>query len=155
MGNVIEKITDIMPTLSKGQKRLASFILTDYDRAAFMTAAKLGEVCNVSESTAVRFAKELGYKGFPEFQADLSQVVRNKLDSIDRIEIDTTTLKQSQVMEAVMKADIEKIRLTMESMDNIYFDTAVDILNEAKTIYVVGVRSGNCRFSSFLSGHNL
>lgn len=139
--NLLEKITEIMPKLSKGQKKLAQYILANYDKAAFLTAAKLGKEVGVSESTAVRFASMLGFSGFPEFQEALQAVVRNRLNSIEKIEIAAGNMEQSKVLEYVLTADAEKIKLTLDNMEQAAFELAVDMINEAKNVYIVGVRS--------------
>lgn len=136
--------------MSKGQKLLASYISDNYDKAVFLTAAKLGRVVGVSESTVVRFAIMLGYKGYPEFQKALEEMVRNKLNSLQRMEVTYGRIKQSDILESVLSSDIEKIKHTMEHLDNRAFNLAVDMILKAKTIYVVGIRS--CEpLASFLS----
>lgn len=139
--NLLEKITRLMPAFSKGQKKLAAYILENYDTAAFLTAAKLGREAGVSESTAVRFAGMLGYEGYPEFQEAMGAVVRRRLDSIEKIEIASGDMEQSKVLRSVLSADAEKIKLTMENMDPAAFELAVDMLDGARHIYVIGVRS--------------
>ena len=67
------------PRLSKGQKLIAEYILKYYDKAAFMTAAKLGDSVGVSESTVVRFAIELGFSGYTKLQKSLQELIKNKL----------------------------------------------------------------------------
>ena len=131
--------------MSKGQKRLADYVSKNYDKAVFLTAAKLGEVVGVSESTVVRFATQLGYKGYPGFQKALEELVRNKLNSIQRMEVTYGRISQSEIIEAVLHSDIEKIKLTLEA-----FDLAIDTLLNAKRVYVIGIRS--CApLASFLS----
>lgn len=127
--------------MSKGQKLLASYISDNYDKAVFLTAAKLGKVVGVSESTVVRFATMLGYKGYPEFQKALEELVRNKLNSLQRMEVTYGRIKQSDILESVLSSDIEKIKHTMEHLDNRAFNLAVEMILSAKTIYVVGIRS--------------
>ena len=96
------RINDAYSKLSKGQKRLATYITDNYDKAVFLTAAKLGEVVGVSESTVVRFATHLGYKGYPEFQSALEELVRNKLNSIQRMEVTYGRISQSKILETVL-----------------------------------------------------
>lgn len=127
--------------LSKGQKRIVEYLEAHYDKAAFLTAAKLGEAACVSESTVVRFATVLGYEGYPQFQQALEEYVRHKLNSIQRIEITSDMMQESGVLESVLMADAEKIKMTMETIDRKAFEQAVDTLLEAKTIYVAGIRS--------------
>ena len=99
--------------MSKGQKRLADYVTENYDKAVFLTAARLGEVVGVSESTVVRFATQLGYKGYPGFQKALEELVRNKLNSIQRMEVTYGRISQSEILETVLQSDIEKIKLTL------------------------------------------
>ncbi|XCP83885.1 MurR/RpiR family transcriptional regulator [Roseburia hominis] len=127
--------------LSKGQKRLSDYIRGNYDKAAFLTAAKMGEAVGVSESTVVRFASQLGYKGYPEFQKALGELVRTKLNSIQRMEVTYGRIAQSEILATVLQSDIEKIKLTMESIDQQAFELAVDTLLGARKIYVIGIRS--------------
>lgn len=127
--------------LSKGQKRIAAYLEAHYDKAAFLTAAKLGDAVGVSESTVVRFAISLGYTGYPQFQQALEEYVRHKLNSIQRIEITSDIMQESGVLTTVLLSDADKIRTTMETIDRKAFEQAVDTLLEAKTIYVVGIRS--------------
>ena len=138
---VVEKIKNKYDKLSKGQKLLADYIISNYDKAAFLTAAKLGALVGVSESTVVRFAMNLGYQGYPEFQRALEEMVRNKLNSIQRMEVAYGRISQSQILSSVLQADADKIKLTLENIDENAFETAIDILLNAKHIYVLGIRS--------------
>ena len=135
------RINEVYGKLSKGHKLLAAYITDNYDRAAFLTASKLGEAVGVSESTVVRFATHLGYKGYPEFQDALQDQVRGKLDSMQRMEVTYGRIGQSKILEAVLKGDEEKIHSTLEKMDQNAFELAVDAILQAKNIYVIGLRS--------------
>ena len=104
--------------MSKGQKRLADYVTENYDKAVFLTAARLGEVVGVSESTVVRFATQLGYKGYPGFQKALEELVRNKLNSIQRMEVTYGRISQSEILETVLQSDIEKIKLTLAGIED-------------------------------------
>jgi len=115
--------------------------LKNYDKAVFLTAAKLGKVVGVSESTVVRFATQLGYQGYPGFQKALEELVRNKLNSIQRMEVTYGRISQSEILASVLQSDIEKIKLTLANMDQNAFELAVDTILNAKRIYVVGIRS--------------
>ena len=144
MGNTNEltnRINEAYSGLSKGQKILAAYITDNYDKAVFLTAAKLGEVVGVSESTVVRFATHLGYKGYPEFQKALEEMVRNKLNSIQRMEVTYGRISQSEILQTVLQADMEKIKNTMENLDENAFEMAVDTILSARKIYIVGIRS--------------
>lgn len=135
------RINRLYPTMSKGQKRLADYLSEKYEKAAFMTAAQLGEKARVSESTAVRFAMFLGYKGFPELHQALGQMVKNRLSAVQRMEVAYGHIPQEKILDTVLASDAEKIRLTMEHMDREAFRQAVDTILGAKTIYVMGLRS--------------
>lgn len=139
--NLLSRMNTQYHKFSKGQKKLVSYITDNYDKAAFFTAAKLGETVGVSESTVVRFAIYLGYKGYPEFQKALEELVRNKLNSIQRMEVTYGRVPQSEILDTVLRADIEKIKLTMENIDHNAFELAVETILEAKSIYIVGIRS--------------
>ena len=134
--HLLGRINHQYHSFSKGQKKLASYILENYDKAAFLTAAKLGETVGVSESTVVRFAIHLGYKGYPEFQKALEELVRNKLNSIQRMEVTYGKVPQSEILDTVLHSDIDKIKLTLEA-----FELAIELLLSARNIYVVGIRS--------------
>ncbi len=135
------RINRLYGKMSKGQKRLADYITDHYDKAAFMTAAELGTMADVSESTTVRFATLLGYSGFPEFHQNLEELVRNRLNSIQRMEVTYGHIPQEKIFDTVLNSDAEKIKLTLEHADKHAFQLAVDTILEAKTIYVVGIRS--------------
>jgi DNA-binding MurR/RpiR family transcriptional regulator len=137
-------------TLSKGQKKIADYVLKNYEKAAFLTASQLGGKTGVSESTVVRFAAELGYSGYPQFQRKLADMVQEKIHSIERIEIAGGNLPREQILDNVMKADSDKIMLTLDSIDRHSFDVAVNTILEAKHVYVVGLRNCSC-LASFLA----
>ena len=128
-------------SMSKGQKLLANYITDNYDKAVFLTAAKLGDIVGVSESTVVRFAMCLGYKGYPDFQKALEEMVRNKLNTVQRMEVTYGRLSQTNVVQAVLTSDAEKIKETIENLDQAAFQSAVDTILAARKIYVVGIRS--------------
>ena len=139
--DILSVIQNSMPTFSKGQRVIARFILESYDKAAFMTASKLGKTVNVSESTVVRFAAELGYDGYPSMQKALQEMIRNKLTSIQRIEVANDRIGNQDILSMVMQSDIEKIRMTLEETDRASFRQAVDAILSAHRIYILGVRS--------------
>lgn len=146
--DVLHTIQESMPGFSKGQKRIAGYILSDYDKAAFMTASRLGRLTGVSESTVVRFAASLGYDGYPAMQRALQEMVRSKLTSIQRIRTSNDRLFSSDVVTSVLQMDMEKIRIAIEEVDRAAFTAVVDKMMEANHIYILGVRS-----SSFLAGY--
>ena len=147
---LLKMIDERYHKFSKGQKKLADFIREDYDKAAFLTAAKMGGEVGVSESTVVRFATALGYDGYPEFQKALGELVRMKLNSIQRMEVTYGRISQGEILTSVLHSDIEKIKLTMEAIDHEAFEMAVDTILKAKRIYVIGIRSCS-PLASFLS----
>lgn len=139
--DILATIQENMPSFSKGQKLIANYILTSYDKAAFMTASKLGRMVNVSESTVVRFAAELGFDGYPSMQKSLQEMIRNKLTSIQRIEVAKDRIGNHDIMSMVMQSDIEKIRMTLEDTDRTSFNEAVQRIAEADRIFILGIRS--------------
>ncbi len=144
MGNTNEltnRINERYSTMSKGQKLLATYITDNYDKAVFLTAARLGEVVGVSESTVVRFAAQLGYKGYPQFQRALEEMVRDKLDGVQRVEVTYGRISRSKVLESVLTSDMERIRGTLEKLDQNVFELAVETILSARRIYIVGIRS--------------
>ena len=140
----------MMNGFSKGQKRIALYIEEHYDKAAFMTASKLGETVGVSESTVVRFATELGYDGYPKLQKAMQEMIRNKLTSVQRIEVTSGRIGDGNVLDSVLNQDIEKIRRTIEETSHEDFLRAVDEICAAKRIYIFGVRSTGA-IASFLA----
>lgn len=139
--DIITRINEHYGKMSKGQRAIAAFIYDHYAEAVFMTAAKLGDTVGVSESTVVRFASSIGYNGYPEFQRDLEEWVQNKINSVQRIGAKYGRSSQSEILTSVLNADIEKIEDTIENLDSVAFETAVDIILEAKNIYIMGIRS--------------
>lgn len=139
--DILAIIHSQMETLSKGQRRIAEYIAGSYDKAAFMTANKLGKMVNVSESTVVRFAVELGFDGYPSMQKALQEVVRNKLTSVQRIGVTNDRFGSQDYVSMVLQSDMESIRITSEALDRKVLEAAVSAIVEAKNIYIVGVRS--------------
>lgn len=129
------------PRLSKGQKLIAEYILKHYDKAAFMTAAKLGQTVSVSESTVVRFANELGFSGYPKLQKALQEMIKTKLTSVQRIELSSDYMSEENVLKGVLKADMDNIRATLEKINDSTFENVVNSLFGASRIYIVGYRS--------------
>lgn len=149
MNDLITKIQSELPGFSKGQKQIARFILEHYDKAAFMTASRLGVTVGVSESTVVRFATELGYDGYPHLQRALQEMIRNKLTSVQRREVAGDRMGGRDVLQTVLHADTDMIRVTLDEIDRDAFQGAVDALMGAKRIYILGVRSSSA-LASFL-----
>ncbi len=138
---LIDRMNELFPKMSKGQKKITNYILSNFDKAVFMTAASLGEAVSVSESTVVRYASLLGYDGYPKFQKSLEELVSEKLSSIERIEIKNKDLSKQDILKNVLTADAEKIKLTLDSIDKASFELALNILDNSKKIYICGIRS--------------
>lgn len=128
-------------SFSKGQKHIADFILKKYDKAAYITAAKLGSIVGVSESTVVRFATELGFDGYPSFQAALRDIIKTKLTAVQRMEIASDRTDEHHILEAVLQSDMDNLKKTLEDSDSSVFQNAVQAILKAKKIYILGVRS--------------
>ena len=141
--DLLRAIENKMPTFSKGQRLIASYILEHYDKAAYLTASKMGAIVGVSESTVVRFAIELGYDGYPDFQHSLREIIRNRLTSFQRIEVTNNLIGEGNVLDKVLMSDAEKIRRTMEEIDHASFEAAIDRIVTANHIYIIGVRSSS------------
>ena len=141
--SLMQRIERLLPKLSKGQKLIAKYIQTEYGKAAFMTAAKLGETVGVSESTVVRFATELGYSGYPKMQQAMQEMIRDKLTSFQRIEVSQARIGGGSVIEHVLSSDIDNIKQTIEEISQDDFDKAVRAISNAKTIYIYGLRSSS------------
>ena len=139
--DILTTIHNQMNSFSKGQKRIANYIEASYDKAAFMTASKLGKMVSVSESTVVRFAVDLGFDGYPSMQKALQEMVRNKLTSVQRIEVANDRFGNHDVVSMVLQSDLESIRMTNEALNRAALERAVDAIVHAKNIYIVGVRS--------------
>lgn len=132
-----------MPTFSKGQKQIARFIIDHYDKAAYMTASKMGAEVGISESTVVRFVMELGYEGYAEFQKSLQEIIRTKLTAFQRVEVTNSRMGDGDILKNVLMSDIDKIRRTLEYIDPVSFNNAVDRIVTARNIYIIGVRSSS------------
>ena len=143
MQDLLKSIDEAMPSLSKGQKRIAQFIENHYDKAAYMTASALGEESGVSESTVVRFALELGFNGYPDLQHSIQETVRMRLTSLQRIEVANKRLAGASILDSVLQSDAEKIKFTQERIDRAAFDRAVEAILSARSIYIIGMRSSS------------
>ena len=148
--DLLKRIETALPKLSKGHKLVASFILEHYDKAAYMTAAKLGMEVGISESTVVRFADELGFEGYPELQHSLREIVRNKLTTLQRIEITNDRIGNNDILGKVVNSDMEKIRRTLDKINPDHFNSAVDAIVSAENIYILGMRSSSS-LATFMS----
>jgi DNA-binding MurR/RpiR family transcriptional regulator len=139
--NLLQIMSDRMPEFSKGQRMIAQYILDHYDRAAFMTASKLGAVVQVSESTVVRFADELGFAGYPDMQRALQELAKTQLTAAQRMAVAGSLWDKETILDKVLLADADKIRHTLEGLDRAAFSGAVERIVSAKNIYILGVRS--------------
>ena len=139
--DLMKLIQERFSKLSKGQKLIAEYILNNYDKAAFMTAAKLGVAVGVSESTVVRFANELNFSGYPKLQKALQELIKNKLTTVQRLELSNDFVSDGDALKGVLKADTENIRATLEKINPDIFENVVNSIYKAKTIYVIGLRS--------------
>lgn len=148
--DILASIHNKLGAFSKGQKRIAEYILKEYDKAAFQTAGVLGKTVQVSESTVVRFAAILGYDGYPEMQKALQEMVLNRLTSVQRIEVGESRIAEGDVLTSVLQADTDRIRTTLDEIDRSAFEGAVEALLSCRRIYILGVRSSSA-LAYFLS----
>ena len=139
--DILSVLEEKGPSFSKGQRRIAAFINESYDKAAFMTANRLGNAVGVSESTVVRFAVELGFEGFPQMQKAMQEMVMNRLTSVQRMEVANDRIGGGDILTKVLQADADKIRQTSESICRDHFKSSVDAILHARRIYILGVRS--------------
>lgn len=146
---ILSKVDLKNKKLSKSHKKLVAYITENYDKAAFMTASRLGEIVGVSESTVVRFASEMGFKGYPELQKELQQMIKSKLTAVQRMEVSSNLIGEQDAIKKVLNGDIELIRNTLEQISGDEFNKAVKTINNARKIYILGVRS-SASLASFL-----
>lgn len=149
MSDILKNIESNMSTFSKGQKKIAEFITKQYDKAVFMTAAKIADETGVSESTVVRFADALGFDGFPEFQQALQESVKGRLTALQRFAQASEHLESRDMLSLVMNSDISRLKATYEQMDKALFEKAVEAISSAKNIFIIGIRSSSA-LASFL-----
>lgn len=147
--DLIKTIREHMPKMSKSHKMIAAYIIDHPDSAAYLTATKLGTVTGVSESTVVRFAIELGFKGYPEMQKSLKDLIRTSMTSVQRVAAADSLMSGGDVMSKIMNSDADKIRLTLEEASKEDFDRAVKMITEAKNVYIIGIRSASMLSSFF------
>lgn len=147
--DILSRIRAGYPDMSKGQKRLADFIQEHYDKAVYMTAARLGENVGVSESTVVRFASEIGYEGYPEMQRALEEIIRVRLTALQRLEVSRSRMDEDHVVSSVMQQDINNIKDTLAMVDDADIQKAADLILQAENVYILGVRSSEPLASFF------
>lgn len=147
--DILSVLQERATTFSKGQRAIARYITESYDKAAFMTASKLGRTVGVSESTVVRFAVELGYDGYPTMQKAMQEMVLNRLTSVQRIEVANDRIGDQDILSLVLQSDMEQLRKTVSRVDRKDFSAAVNAILDARRIYVLGVRSASA-LASFL-----
>ena len=141
--NLVAEIERRMPEFSKSQKIIAKYITEHYEKAAFMTAAKLGAAVGVSESTVVRFADEIGFDGYPGMQKALREQMQAHLTSVQRVEVSNSLIGGQSVLDRVLSGDSSRIRETLETIDRSAFDEAVERIIASRRIYILGVRSSS------------
>ena len=139
--DILTILQEQAPTFSKGQRLIARYIRESYDKAAFMTANRLGKTVGVSESTVVRFAVDLGFDGYPSMQKAMQEMVLNRLTSVQRIEVTNDRIGDQDVVSTVIQSDMEKLRQTDELVSREEFHEAVNAILGAKRVYILGVRS--------------
>ena len=139
--DILRALEQRLPSFSKGQRVLARFVLENYDKAAFMTASRLGAAVGVSESTVVRFAADLGFRGYPGMKKALQEVVRSRLTAVERLEVAEQTMNPQDVARAVLRADIANLQATLDETDEAVFHAAVDRILAARRIFIVGMRT--------------
>lgn len=147
--DLLTRLNDELKSFSKGQRAIAKFILENYDKAAFMTAGKLGKVVGVSESTVVRFAADLGYDGYPTMRKALQEMIRNRLTSVQRIEVAKDRIDDKEIIKSVISSDMQNLQVTMDALNQESFDAAVNAIVEAKNVYIIGMRTSTS-LASFL-----
>ncbi len=146
--DIIMLINEKYNDLSKGQKLIAKYIINNYDKAAFMTAAKLGESIGVSESTVVRFAIAIGFEGYKELQIELQDLVKTKLTTVQRISLSQEYNELDDIINFSFKKDIDNIEKTIANLNYADFKKAIDMTLKARKVYILGMRS-----SFFLAGY--
>lgn len=137
---------------SKGQKLISRFIINNYDKAAFMTAGKLAAEVGISESTVVRFASELGFKGYPEMRKAIQDMIRNRLTSVERIEVARRMIDEREILKSVLSSDVENLHTTLNEIDQEKFDLVVNRILNSENVYIVGMRTSTS-LSSFLGSY--
>lgn len=148
-GNLLDKIKMQAPKLSKGHRAIASFICENSEKAAYMTAAKLGQTVGVSESTVVRFAMEIGFEGYPQMQRELQSMLKSRLTSVQRVELAASRIGDSDILSNVMSLDIDMIRRTMDETSREEFNSSIDAICKAKKVFIIATRSASV-LASFL-----
>ena len=148
--DLIREIEEQIPTFSKGQKTIANYLIHNYDKAAYLTASKLGKEVGVSESTVVRFAIELGFDGYPGLQHSLQEIIRTRLTTKQRMAVTNTRIGNGDILRSVLESDIDNIRRTLDEINHDDFNEAVHKIISAKKIYILGMRS-SASLASFLS----
>ncbi|MFZ7120443.1 MAG: MurR/RpiR family transcriptional regulator [Eubacteriaceae bacterium] len=139
--DIIQKLKNDYVNLSKSHKLIADYLLLNYEKAAFMTASRLGEMTGVSEATVVRFANNLGFDGYPKFKRALQNIIKTKLTTIQRIDMSQKKLNNRCLIKNILNSDIDNIRYTLEEFNEINFERVVDLVVNANNIYIVGFRT--------------
>lgn len=150
MIDIMKRMEDKYSSMSKGYKKITDYIRSNTDHAAFMTAAVLGKEVGISESTVVRYATFLGFSGYSEFQDDLADVIKGRLNTVHRLKSIHHDESKSDIINRVMTEDIARISDTMELVDTTAFEMATEVISKAKNIYVIGMRQ-DAPLASFLT----
>jgi len=129
-----------LPGLSKSQQHIANYLLTSYDEAAFLSAADLARRLQVSEATVVRFAKAIGFDGFPELKRCLQELYRGQVTPAARLQHKLAELASSQgdVLTKVIDMEVQYLTEAAHSIAPADFDRAVEILLNARRIFISG-----------------
>lgn len=146
--DLLTRIKNQYNLLSKSHKKIADYILKNYDKVAFMTASRLGKKVNISESTVVRFACAIGYSGYPELQRELQDTIKTRLTTVQRFERAKDTIDHEHLTK-IMLSDIESIRQTIEQFDERLMEVFVNKIVDARKVYVIGLRSSSVLASYF------
>ncbi|MFZ7133997.1 MAG: MurR/RpiR family transcriptional regulator [Eubacteriales bacterium] len=139
--DIIQKLENNYHFLSKSNKRIADYLLLNYDKAAFMTAQKLGDMAGVSEATVVRFAYYMGFNGYPRFKKALQEIIKIKLTTIQRIDMSQGKFNNQYTIQDILNSDIENIKYTLEEFDENSFEKVIQLINNANNIYIIGFRT--------------
>lgn len=136
-----DSIKDNYNNMSKGQRKIADFIMDHMETAPFLTAAKLGESCDTSESTVVRFAMLLGFDGYADFQQELADQVKTKLTNKAEIKTSHYRENKNDILKGVLVADAQNIVDTIHLVDESAYERALELIKKARHVYIVGIRT--------------
>ena len=146
---------DSLDRMTKLQRKVADYVLSDPIQAAFMTVDQLAHAVGVSTATVVRFSTELQYSGYAEFQGELQEYLKHKAKPSAKLLISKHNPEafDQDLISGNTQLVLNNIERTMESLSIQTMENIADKLLQAKTIYCVGLRTSSC-VSSYL-GFNL